>query len=383
MTDSTGCFQVDACVDSCYALAPHKDGDHRDAISPLDAALVMRFMVCLETLDYCPIEPMTMYDGTTECPADTVYPQLVAAETSGSGVITSYDASLILKYIVGQDVSQFLVGQWMFYCDSLSLCPLLGDAEGQDYVGLLCGDVSGNWGPLAPYTGYSEARLAMSDGDGAPGELVEIPVRIEDADGLYGLEFKVRHDPGFATPQSVELGEGVPGRLLEWKKKAGRIHVAIAGAEPILGTGELCRITYQIADDPEGESCLFTCSEARADECENYLTVRDGLLELLPAGVDDPSRSHEFRFCGAVPNPFSKTTTIRFELGESRRVTVSVLDVQGRLVRRLTDRAMTAGPQDVVWDGCDQFGNQVPAGVFFVRISAGDWNRTGKIVLAR
>ena len=86
---------------------------------------------------------------------------------TGNGEISSYDASAILKYIVGIDVAPFRVGEWTFYCESREVCPLEGVAEGQDFVGLLYGDVSGSWG--ADWRGGGEgtqSRAVLAVGKG-------------------------------------------------------------------------------------------------------------------------------------------------------------------------------------------------------------------------
>ena len=47
-------------------------------------------------------------------------------------------------------------------------------------------------------------------------------------------------------------------------------------------------------------------------------------------------------------------------------------DVTGREVRRLVDGERDAGETRVTWDGRDGTGRLVPAGVFLVRLDAGD-----------
>lgn len=77
------------------------------------------------------------------------------------------------------------------------------------------------------------------------------------------------------------------------------------------------------------------------------------------------------------PNPFSASTTIRYQLAGNRQletgnwqlVNLSVYDVRGRLVRSLVDEAQGAGYHSVVWDGRDQSGRAVGPGVYFYRLS--------------
>jgi hypothetical protein len=69
-----------------------------------------------------------------------------------------------------------------------------------------------------------------------------------------------------------------------------------------------------------------------------------------------------------VPNPFNPTTHVRFSLEQPGRVTVAVYDLSGRRVALVTDRVYDAGPQAVLWAGCDDSGRAVSSGVYFVRV---------------
>jgi len=83
-----------------------------------------------------------------------------------------------------------------------------------------------------------------------------------------------------------------------------------------------------------------------------------------------------------APNPFSPETVIRFTLSEPAQVCVEVFDFQGRLVRTLLTRQQReAGEQVVPWDGTDERGLTVPAGVYFYRVQAGAEVISRKMVL--
>jgi photosystem II stability/assembly factor-like uncharacterized protein len=83
------------------------------------------------------------------------------------------------------------------------------------------------------------------------------------------------------------------------------------------------------------------------------------------------------------PNPFTAVTRFRFTLGSSGKVTVSVFDVEGRLVKTLADRPMDPGRHDVVWDGTDARGSRVAPGVYFTGVRTERASRYAKVVLLR
>jgi hypothetical protein len=58
-----------------------------------------------------------------------------------------------------------------------------------------------------------------------------------------------------------------------------------------------------------------------------------------PAGINDPDRDVATTTLRSFPNPFSRSTTIHFDLPRPEQVTLEVYDVAGRLVRVILDRA--------------------------------------------
>ncbi len=101
-----------------------------------------------------------------------------------------------------------------------------------------------------------------------------------------------------------------------------------------------------------------------------------------PADVEEiPSGA--VRLLANQPNPFGASTSIRFELPASGRALVQVFDVAGRQVRTLLDGPVSAGRQEVRWDGLDSRGERLANGLYFCRLSSGGEVRTRPMVLAR
>jgi YVTN family beta-propeller protein len=72
----------------------------------------------------------------------------------------------------------------------------------------------------------------------------------------------------------------------------------------------------------------------------------------------------------AYPNPFDEATSFRFSLEvPARDVRIDVFDVSGRRVRALFDRRLPRGTHIAGWDGADDAGRRVRAGVYFARLT--------------
>ena len=85
-----------------------------------------------------------------------------------------------------------------------------------------------------------------------------------------------------------------------------------------------------------------------------------------------------------MPNPFARSTLIRYDLVDPVPVNISIFDLQGRRVRVLEDVALKPpGTYDLTWDTRDGQGRQVSMGVYFYRLQAGPFRQVRKMVLLR
>ena len=76
------------------------------------------------------------------------------------------------------------------------------------------------------------------------------------------------------------------------------------------------------------------------------------------------------------PNPFTKTTTIRFDIEKPEHVRLTILDISGREVVTLVDQNLQPGNHEVTWDGLDTNHVQVEKGLYFYQLST----PTGRVV---
>ena len=81
------------------------------------------------------------------------------------------------------------------------------------------------------------------------------------------------------------------------------------------------------------------------------------------------------------PNPFSSSTVVPYELKEQSDIQITVYDVLGRVVRRITAGAQSIGTHSVLWDGRSSAGQKVASGTYFYRLQAGGESQTKKMVL--
>ena len=138
---------------------------------------------------------------------------------------------------------------------------------------------------------------------------------------------------------------------------------------------------YAIDYGPDGH--VYTCGCGYNTQNGNEFTV----IGIDPeTGVEELQIDHaQIIRLDAIPNPFSKLTTVSFGIAHSaERMGLSIYDATGRLVTDLSEQISVIGHQSSVkWYGTDAAGKQVPAGVYFVELEADSWRASEKLLLIR
>ena len=88
------------------------------------------------------------------------------------------------------------------------------------------------------------------------------------------------------------------------------------------------------------------------------------------------------------PNPFNPETWIPYQLAESAEVTLTIYDMNGRIVRRLTVGHQAAGVYQsriraAYWDGRNQQGESVASGLYFYTLTADNFTATRKMLILK
>jgi len=84
-----------------------------------------------------------------------------------------------------------------------------------------------------------------------------------------------------------------------------------------------------------------------------------------------------------TPNPFVTQTRIEYALPQQTEVEIVVHDVSGRKVKTLLNEMHKPGYYSTTWNGCDDRGRAVSAGVYFIRLETDDHKKAEKMILLK
>jgi hypothetical protein len=143
-----------------------------------------------------------------------------------------------------------------------------------------------------------------------------------------------------------------------------------------IAPGDSQVVTVAFMPQVEGDfSCLIQLGEIGCAAVECLGTGSDASGVGIPTPVLGLSQNY--------PNPFNPTTRIQFGLAEEANTSLVVFDIAGRQVRVLVREVMAPGPHKVEWDGRDEAGFPVAAGVYFYRLEAGSFTETKRMVMVK
>ena len=195
------------------------------------------------------------------------------------------------------------------------------------------------------------------------------------------------------TPDDIEVETALlsystelnPGKIiLRWEtsKKLGafRIYRLIKGEsypEIInIDIEEITENSYILRDTQvtSNGSYRYTVKYIKEDGRENTLFQTDFLKPL----------SSPFILYQNHPNPFNPSTTIEFSIPAKGKVSISIFDSSGKLIKELLkDKSVSEGRHNAVWDGSNGAGKRVPSGIYFYRLTFKGKSITKKMVLIR
>jgi parallel beta-helix repeat protein len=284
-------------------------------------------------------------------------------DVSGNGVISAYDASLILQFVVGL-ISEFPADMMM---SPSGVTP-------RDYK-------------------VSIPRLSV-----VLGKSIETPIFINDAMGLRAGAFILRYDASVLKPVKVTASPILSrcywesnlmlGNSASIPARNDEIRIAFAGANPTEGVtsqetyatreGALFYVEFEALPGTDGRQSPIILETVQLSESKD-IVKENGWVEILPSKTV---------LLQNYPNPFNPETWIPFKLAEPADVQLQIYDVRGSLVRTLHLGRKSAGTytgkdRAAYWDGKDELGQRVASGVYFYCLQAGKFMKTRKLVMQK
>jgi predicted outer membrane repeat protein len=268
-------------------------------------------------------------------------------DINNDGGIDSYDAAQLLMYIVGLDPLPEDPAPWENWRQERADVDLNGSLQALDAAYILQYAV----GMITEFPVLNRSEIS------------QISVNLShDAEYLYfgseqninSLHYKI------LNYQNVKAGipEVLTANCIYYQNNEQLALAAAAGV-----SGSIIRIPYELIENAE---------------CSIQLEIEvNGCVEQL-----------NYSFSGQVPvvtqinaifpNPFNPETTIQYQLEEAGSVKLEAFNIKGQKVAVLLNEEQEVGEHAFTWDA-----SGMNSGVYFIRLSCADYQKTHKVVLLK
>ena len=238
---------------------------------------------------------------------------------------------------------------------------------------------SGNAGPAIDLGADGATANDAGDGDTGPNnlqnfpELTNVQLRVEGRGPLVEGGLNSVSNSSFSlqffTNESCDPSGNGEGEVL-----LGSTNVTTDG------NGDAAFSITAIGSASIGQFVTATATDAAGNTSEFSACYEITTTVSVSSGIELPT---EYALYENYPNPFNPTTTIKYELPEVSEVSLVIYNLQGKSVRTLVSASLPAGSYTVDWDGRNDKGMQMASGAYLLKMSAGSFIQTKKLMLMK
>ncbi len=370
-TTEDGFFAFTKVPRSClpYTVHAEKDsGDIRDAITAYDASLILRYVVGLHSL-------------TTFCNQDK------SADVNTNDMLTAYDAALILRFIVEYNDGTS-IGKWVMVPADTTLKKVTESIHNIIINAYMIGDVSGNWNdwdgtqtknrPTPQVAKVYKAPFVPCDLTTESGTVKGYKTSLsikEIAATVYAGEFELSFNSERYAVHQIKPGALLNGFLSMSNVKDNRILIAFAGTDPFITDGTL----YDIELIPDGgfipnDTSLEAMTFKRClvnETGDQQVSINNPINMINNQGIT--------RITSVYPNPFKNSVAIEYSIESKQEITIGVYDLKGREIVSLVNTKRAPGTYKIFWDGKDKQGRNLGAQIYLLRFQSGNTIKNTKL----
>ena len=164
--------------------------------------------------------------------------------------------------------------------------------------------------------------------------------------------------------------------------RSALLNIGITASVSYLGT------SYSRAGDIDGDGindALIGSFTSMDEQSHGILFVQAG-WDSIPTDVSDdppPAVPDHMELKQNYPNPFNPGTNIEFTLPRAGYTEVKIYNLLGEIVAIPLKQYLPAGNHRIAWDGLNLDGQPAASGIYFYRLTAGEYSHTRKMVLMK
>ncbi len=306
-----------------------------------------------------------------------IFPNLYG-DVDLNGRIGAYDASLVLKEVVGKaNLDTFQIANADVSLDK-TLSALDATYILQFGVGLI---------DSLPYDSsvgvpVVSGTILTINQDIYLGEMLSLPVYIVSGKNILSFEGEIHFNAKDLVFNEIVWSENLDGLLVEVNSLEGLIKFCGAITEPYNeAEDEFCTLKFDVAEDLDSDSTVVSIEKFRWNEDKVISHAAD--ISLINKGISNlPGLSTKipktYNLSQNYPNPFNPETVISYQLPSPAHVILSIFNVNGQEVITLVSEYKAAGNHKISFNA-----NNLSSGVYYYRIKTNAYTQIKKMVLLK
>jgi hypothetical protein len=148
------------------------------------------------------------------------------------------------------------------------------------------------------------------------------------------------------------------------------------------GSGSIAKLNFEGSVSPKLSSAVIKRQDGEIS-LEGIALLGEKSNKINFSTSSTPVLPSNFSLSQNYPNPFNPETNISYTLPEAANVRLVIFNILGQKVKTLVNEKQAAGYQTVKWDGTDDIGNHVGSGIYFYKITAGNYSDSKKMTLLK
>jgi VWFA-related protein len=293
----------------------------------------------------------------------------IAADVDQNGQVQMYDASLIARYAVDlPKTNDSHVGEWQFEEPQHMYQPLEGNMKNQNFTGILLGDVTDNWSLTSTTLAKSSNKdiYRLFEEKSSSEMTLNFDPFVEEE--LMSLDLSFALDAAEVSINRIEWARAFDGWQTYSNYKDGIMHLGAFSLQKEKPNNHFVKIYFEDGND------LF-----KVDRISRF-AINGRVLALQTSVEASNSIPSSYKLEQNYPNPFNPSTIISYSLEKAGQTEIHIFNSLGQKVRTLQNTWLQAGVYKQVWDACDEIGEPISPGIYFVQMSSGNFSETRKMV---
>ncbi|MCC6638348.1 MAG: T9SS type A sorting domain-containing protein [Ignavibacteriaceae bacterium] len=292
-----------------------------------------------------------------------------------NGVVQAFDASMVLRYLVG----------------AITLDPeQLGNAEVTNNTTITAADAStiaqyvAGLIPSLPWGNFPDAMGTpqMVDVNYQPGQVIEVPVYLNETDNIYTLEGKISYDVSAFQFEGLQFNSQFSGAMREINPVDGEVNFAIAALQEtnLSPNQPVMKLRLSYLGSLNGNSSTVTLSKLRLNEGTELINAAQSQILIVTDVKENLQIPIEYGLDQNFPNPFNPSTVVRFAIPEAGYVSLNLYDLQGEVIAELHSGNLAAGYHYITVDATKL---KLSSGVYLYKLTSNNFTATKKLVLMK